>query len=75
MDFNLFEWIRSGVKNAVLLGVNDAVDSIGTPQNGSDVREHLLTAIENGSIAPSKAKRGRKKLGRNMSQIQAEAKA
>ena len=31
---NLFAWIRDGVKDAVLLGVSDAVGDIGTPADG-----------------------------------------
>ena len=30
MNFNLFLWIREGVKQSVLLGVSDAIEAIGT---------------------------------------------
>ena len=43
---NLFAWIRDGVKDAVLLGVSDAVGDIGTPADGEDIRPHLLQAQE-----------------------------
>jgi len=72
MDFNLFDWIRTGVKNAVLLGVNDAVESIGTPDN-SDIKEHLAASMGGGIAGQSKGKRGRKKLGRSLNDIQKNA--
>ena len=52
---NFFTWIRDGVRSAVLLGVSDAVNDIGTPAQGEDIGRRLLeqvkntpTALENG---------------------------
>jgi hypothetical protein len=77
---NFFSWVRDGVRQAVLLGVTDAVGDIGTPVEGDDISQRLLqslrtnqpTVIESHS---SSDRSPRKKLGRSLEQIQAQAKA
>ena len=74
---NFFHWIRDGVRRAVLLGVSDAVENIGTPGDGDDISHRLLEVLRNGRPAitnesgdePAK----RRKLGRTLQQIQGEA--
>lgn len=75
---NFFAWIREGVRQAVLLGVSDAVSNIGTPPEGDDIAPRLLEALRDGNqvaLAPSTNKRNgggkRKKLGRSLSEAQA----
>ena len=79
MNFNFFDWIRTGVKQSVILGVSDAVDRLGTPKENDDVSQRLL-----GFLQEDKPAAGRKriaagagpkprKLGRTMTQIQAES--
>jgi hypothetical protein len=80
---NFFNWIRDGVRHAVLLGVSDAVQDIGTPESGEDIGNRLLERMRNGqpalvhempgSGAPGEHKQQRKKLGRSLEQIQAGA--
>ncbi len=80
---NFFNWIRDGVRDAVLLGVSDAVGDIGTPTEGDDISRRLLEtlrsnrpALVDGPAAPtSNGDRSahRKKLGRSLEQIQAGA--
>lgn len=76
---NFFNWVRDGVRQAVLHGVCDAVSDIGTPPEGDDIGPRLLQAIRNGQPLLTEAQppeRGpRKKLGRSLEQIQAGAKA
>lgn len=77
---NFFSWIRDGVRQAVLLGVTDAVGDIGAPPEGEDISQRLLQTIRNGQPAAIESRstdRGsaRKKLGRSLEQIQAQAKA
>jgi hypothetical protein len=76
---NFFSWIRDGVRQAVLLGVSDAVGDIGTPVEGDDISQRLLQAMRTGQptvIESHSTERGaRKKLGRSLEQIQAQAKA
>jgi hypothetical protein len=75
---NFFNWIRDGVRQAVLLGVTDAVSDIGTPREDDDLSQRLLETIRSGGPAltnesDSNAARTapRKKLGRSLEQIQA----
>ena len=76
---NFFSWIRDGVRQAVLLGVTDAVGDIGTPVEGDDISQRLLQALRTGQPAVieshSHERVSRKKLGRSLEQIQAQAKA
>ena len=80
MNFNFFDWLRDGVKQSVIMGVNDAVDCLGTPQEKDDVQQHLLGFIQGDTttsrkrVGSSGGSRG-KKLGRSLKQIQADAKA
>lgn len=70
---NFFSWIRDGVRQAVLMGVSDAVGDIGTPSEGDDISQRLLQAMRNGQPvidAPSQDRGPRKKLGRSLGQIQ-----
>lgn len=76
---NFFTWVRDGVRQAVLLGVSDAVGDIGTPHEGDDISQRLLQAMRSGQpiITESRStdRTARKKLGRSLEQIQATAKA
>ena len=77
---NFFSWIRDGVRQAVLLGVSDAVGDIGTPHEGVDISQRLLQAMRSGQPVITEARSSehrapRKKLGRSLEQIQATAKA
>jgi len=76
---NFFNWIREGVRQAVLFGVHDAVGELGTPHSGQDMNERILhllrTAPEgetprlDGPAATAGVKR--KRLGRTLGDIQA----
>ena len=76
---NFFTWIRDGVRQAVLMGVSDAVGDIGTPVEGDDISQRLLQTLRTGQPAlvegPQPSSAPRKKLGRSLGQIQAGAKA
>jgi len=78
MNFNFFDWLRDGVKQSVILGVNDAVDCLGTPQEKDDVQQRLMGFIQD-DASPNRKRVGSsggrtKKLGRSLKQIQADAK-
>jgi hypothetical protein len=72
---NFFSWIRDGVRQAVLMGVSDAVGDIGTPVEGDDISQRLLQTLRSGQPALAEARSqeptSRKKLGRSLGQIQA----
>ena len=73
MSFNLFDWIRDGVRQSVLLGVSDAIDTIGTPDGGGEIKPELA-AMLGGPASPTSPKRRsgspRKRLGKSLSEIQ-----
>ncbi|MDO5308739.1 MAG: hypothetical protein Q4G03_04535 [Planctomycetia bacterium] len=77
MDFNFFEWIREGVKRSVLLGVSDAVETIGSPQDPEVARDKIMSFLQVETQESESPKRrrvtssatGQKKLGRSISDI------
>ena len=75
MSFNFFNWIRDGVRQSVLLGVSDAVGHLGSPREGDDVQQRLMTFLQHegaGAQPPRIAgETSRRKLGRTLEQIQA----
>ncbi len=78
MGMNFFSWIREGVRQAVLLGVTDAVEHIGTPPDGNDMGQRLLDVVRtsnpNGPPALAAESPKRRRLGRSLEDIQASAK-
>jgi len=73
MQFNFFNWVRDGVKQAVLMGVSDAVETIGTPLDDNTLTERLqeamAPALESTSSATSGTTTKRKRLGRSLKDI------
>jgi hypothetical protein len=75
MQFNLFQWIREGVRQSVLLGVSDAVESIGTSPTGQDIQPHLKALLAPRDVEAlasrtlSEAPPQRKRLGRSLKDI------
>lgn len=74
MQFNFFSWMREGVKQAILLGVSDAVEEIGLPPDGDEIGKRLQRALKqepgakNSLPGPTPAAEGakRKRLGRSL---------
>jgi len=80
MNFNFFDWVRDGVKRSVLLGVSDAVETIGMPSDEETARNKILHYLqtEEGSLEPQSRPRiansggtstGTRKLGRTIADI------
>jgi len=68
MQFNVFDWIREGVKRSVILGVSDAMEAIGSP-DGDDAHAKLTQLLPATAEAtePALAAGGkRKRLGRSL---------
>jgi hypothetical protein len=73
---NFFNWIREGVRQAVVYGVSDAVGQIGEAPHGENMGGQLLELLRS---APEETARGitvapglkRKRLGRSLGDIQA----
>ena len=71
MQFNLFDWIREGVKRSVLQGVSEALASIGSPEgdDGATRLANLLPATTSGP--PTLASAGkRQRLGRSLRDVE-----
>jgi hypothetical protein len=70
---NLFTWIRDGVKRAVLSGVSDAVEHIGSPSETDEAGQRFLALLRDPpridvrSAEPQP--QARKRLGRSLEQI------
>lgn len=74
---SFYNWIRDGVKRAVLLGVSDAIEQIGTPHDGEEINPKLAAMLQpakpQSAIAtverPQISRNERKRLGRSLNQI------
>jgi hypothetical protein len=74
MEFNLFQWIREGVKQSVLLGVSDAIEAIGAPDNSEDISPRLLDFMrQEGSATQIPGQTRRKRLGKSLKDMEAPA--
>jgi hypothetical protein len=70
MSFNLFDWIREGVKRSVIQGVTEALDSIGSPagDDGPARLSRLLVPVVEGPTTPTSAGKSRR-LGRSLREV------
>lgn len=79
MDMNFFSWLRNGVKQSVLLGVSDAIEDLGTPENTDNLHPNVAALLRGESSTATKrvssgAKAGgRKRLGRSLKDIEPAA--
>jgi hypothetical protein len=76
MNFNFFTWIREGVKQSVLLGVHDAVEHMGPRPDEDPIGQRLLGFLQTAESTTATRQIGsptRKKLGRSLKEIQADA--
>jgi hypothetical protein len=78
MNFNFFEWVRDGVKRSVLLGVSDAVQTMGMPHDEESSKDKILSFLQDSSSHTTPQRRisngaaavsGQRKLGRSISDI------
>ena len=79
MQFNLFQWIREGVKQSVILGVSDAVEAIGSPHGDEDVKGRLSLLLQPVGVGDGDGEAAlagtakRKRLGRSLRDFEAGA--
>lgn len=52
----LFGWIRDGVKQSVLMGVSDAIDTIGSPEDRRELNPALLSFARQNLDGPTVAR-------------------
>ena len=72
MQYNFFQWIREGVRQSVLLGVSDAMEQIGTPDQGGELHEELRRSLTS-SKSSTPRKGGRNRLGKSLKELEGEA--
>jgi len=79
MSFNFFDWVREGVQKSILLGVSDAVNTMGMPPDDTS-KDKILGYLKSNAdnepirrIANGTAPAGTKKLGRSLSDTMKEA--
>lgn len=76
MEMNFFAWLRNGVKQSVLLGVSDAIEDLGAPENLDELDPRFASLFraeskEKGKRVASSAKsQSRKRLGRSLKDIE-----
>ncbi|MEZ6071044.1 MAG: hypothetical protein R3C10_12400 [Pirellulales bacterium] len=79
-----YDWIRENTKHAVLLGVSDAIDAMGDAGDGGEMNSQLVAVLNpavlttqsrRGSTRAVKNTAGRKRLGRSLSNVTADATA
>ena len=74
MNFNLFTWIREGVRQSILLGVSDAVETIGAPDNSDEITPRLLEFLRRDTAADPEKRSStgtpRKRLGRTLKDLE-----
>ena len=79
MSVNFFSWIREGVKHSVLLGVSDAIETIGSPEDPQNLHPSVAALLQNSPKAPASSpsprfapgenQKSRKRLGRSLKDI------
>lgn len=80
MSVNFFSWIREGVKHSVLLGVSDAIETIGTPEDPKNLHPSMAALLQNSPsresssapaslVPPQRGAGSRKRLGRSLKDI------
>lgn len=71
MNVNFFEWIREGVRKSVLLGVSDAIEQIGAPNDSEQLHPNLSAMLqETPKPKKSRASSGRKRLGKSLKDME-----
>jgi len=82
MDFNFFEWFRNAIKRAFLLGVSDAIETLGLPHDEEASKDKILSFLQSDepqklTPAPTSRRLGGgsgspRKLGRSIAEIHQE---
>lgn len=71
MNVNFFEWIREGVRKSVLLGVSDAIEQIGAPNDSEQLHPNLSAMLqETPKPKKSGASGSRKRLGKSLKDME-----
>ena len=72
--FNVFQWIRDGVKQSVLLGVSDALEQLGPNPDGQDGKARFQELLQSGELLPqvagAKSESRPRRLGRTLKDME-----
>ncbi|MEM9587414.1 MAG: hypothetical protein AAGA03_09035 [Planctomycetota bacterium] len=75
MNVNFFEWIRDGVRQSVLMGVSDAIEQIGTPEDTGEMNPNVAAFLQGSEPAKKPAggrkTTNRKRLGKSLKDMDA----
>ncbi|MEM9366536.1 MAG: hypothetical protein AAGD07_11115 [Planctomycetota bacterium] len=81
MNMNFFDWLRDGVRQSVIMGVSDAVEQLGTPENSEKINPELAGILgEPAKKTTTKRRRvsgsgsSRKRLGRSLQDMDSTSK-
>ncbi|MDE0866159.1 MAG: hypothetical protein OSA98_20410 [Rubripirellula sp.] len=67
MNVNFFEWIREGVRQSVLLGVSDAIEQIGSPNDSDQLHPNVTAMLQDTPKAKkTRGNSSRKRLGKSL---------
>lgn len=73
MNANFFDWLRQGVKQSVLLGVSDAIETMGTPVDSDEIHPGAYAFLKSDGTETKKvgknARGGRKRLGKSLNDL------
>ncbi len=80
VNVNFFEWLRSGVRQSVLLGVSDAIEQLGTPADNDEIHPGVAAFLQSektedkhiessGASTPNARSNNRKRLGRSLKDL------
>ena len=82
-NFNFFQWVRDGVRQSVLLGVSDAIETIGSPDDPAELHPAVAALMGDNSASRASRRRikdetvgataagpGRKRLGRSLKDLE-----
>ena len=79
---SLFEWVRAGVRQAVVLGFADAMEDVGSRTREEDFGATLAQSLRSRldvhpepTVVESKPTSGRRRLGRSINKETVTAKA
>ena len=81
MNMNFFEWLRDGVRQSVIMGVSDAVEQIGIPENEQEVQPALAALLGNDTKTTKTTTRkstgttaaSRKRLGKSLKDMNSKS--
>ena len=81
VNVNFFDWMRQGVKQSVLLGVSDAIETMGTPAETDEMEPDILAFLRSDEDGETKRLGGRasrpgnrKRLGKSLNELDAAKK-